>query len=198
MAENAVYCNTAMPRHSVGRSFAFLCCTVALLAGCSIRKKPAIAWGTAVLVRPVVPPRSSPATDPAEDPAPELRIEPSPASPGLVTVPSVPPRPRSAMPSSARNDAEKPDAPAPVIAPQLTAEETSSAQQETNASLSIAEKNLALTQGKRFSAAQADLVSKVKGFIANAREAARINDWTQARSLAKKAQVLSEELLASR
>jgi hypothetical protein len=47
------------------------------------------------------------------------------------------------------------------------------------------------------SAAQRDLVSKIRGFIKDAREAAQITDWSRARSLAKKAQVLSEELASS-
>jgi hypothetical protein len=37
----------------------------------------------------------------------------------------------------------------------------------------------------------------VKGFISDAREAGRAGDWPRARDLAKKAQVLSEELANS-
>jgi ribosomal protein S20 len=39
------------------------------------------------------------------------------------------------------------------------------------------------------------MVSKIRGFIKDAREAAHAGDWTRASSLAKKAQVLSEELV---
>jgi hypothetical protein len=46
-------------------------------------------------------------------------------------------------------------------------------------------------------ATQSDLVSKINGFLKYAREAAQAGDWSHARSLAKKAQVLSEELAAS-
>lgn len=84
-----------------------------------------------------------------------------------------------------------------MIAPQLTPRESATAQQETNQSLSIAEKNLLATRGKDLNPTQSDLVSKIKGFLKDAREAAQAGDWTQARSLAKKAQVLSEELAAS-
>jgi len=52
-------------------------------------------------------------------------------------------------------------------------------------------------RGKTLSAAQTDLVSKIRGFINDARAAAQITDWSRARSLAKKAQVLSEELASS-
>jgi len=76
-----------------------------------------------------------------------------------------------------------------MIAPELTPQESAVAQQQTNQSLGIAEKNL--------NAAQADLVSKIRGFIKDAREAAQITDWSRARGLAKKAQVLSEELTGS-
>jgi len=41
------------------------------------------------------------------------------------------------------------------------------------------------------------LISKITGFIKDAREAANIADWNRARSMAKKAQVLSEELAGS-
>jgi hypothetical protein len=71
------------------------------------------------------------------------------------------------------------------------------AQQQTNQSLVIAEKNLGSARGKNLNAAQSDLVSKIKGFIKDARAAAQVTDWSRARSLAKKAQVLSEELAGS-
>jgi len=43
-------------------------------------------------------------------------------------------------------------------------------------------------------AAQQDLASKVRSFMAEARGAAQIGDWTRARAAAKKAEVLSQEL----
>ncbi len=84
-----------------------------------------------------------------------------------------------------------------MIAPQLTAQESAVAQQQTSQSLGVAEKNLESARGKTLNAAQSDLVSKIRGFIKDAREAVRIADWSSARSLAKKAQVLSEELTDS-
>jgi len=86
---------------------------------------------------------------------------------------------------------------APMIAPELTPQESAVAQQQTNQSLGIAERNLESARGKNLNTAQADLVSKIRGFIKDAREAAQIKDWSRARSLAKKAQVLSEELTGS-
>jgi hypothetical protein len=84
-----------------------------------------------------------------------------------------------------------------LIAPQLTPQESAAAQQQTNLSLGIAEKNLQSVHGKNLNAAQSDLVSKIRGFIKDTREAVQIADWSRARSLAKKAQVLSEELRGS-
>ena len=60
-----------------------------------------------------------------------------------------------------------------------------------------ADKNLAGVRGKPLNAAQRDRVSKIQGFLKDAREAAQAGDWQRARNLAKKAQVLSEDLLAS-
>jgi len=117
----------------------------------------------------------------------------------MVPVRSAPPRPRviapPATPATPVADAEKPEA--PTIAPQLSQQESTAARQETNESLNIAEKNLASAQGKRLNASQSDLVSKIKGFLKDAREAAQAGDWARARNLAKKAQVLSEELVHS-
>jgi hypothetical protein len=76
-------------------------------------------------------------------------------------------------------------------------QESTAAQQETNQSLNIAERNLVETRGKNLNPTQSDLVSKIRGFLKDAREAAQAGDWSRARSLAKKAQVLSEELAAS-
>jgi hypothetical protein len=132
-----------------------------------------------------------------EDAIPDLQFE-LPAFPiPLITVKSGPPRPRVSAPSSgnAGGDAEKLEA--PMISPQLTAQETTAAQQETNQSLAMVEKNLASTRGKRLNATQSDLASKVKSFLKDAREAVRIGDWSHARSLAKKAEVLSVELVGS-
>ena len=166
------------------------------MSGCALRRRAAIPWATAVQVRPVLQARASTGAD-LEVPEFSLNLEPLAAL--AVPVRVAPPRPRVApapSPTPAAPVAEsKP--PAPAIAPQLSTAEFAAAQQETNESLNIAERNLAATRGKTLNAAQSDLVSKIKGFLKDAREAARIGDWALARNLAKKAQVLSEELLRS-
>jgi exosome complex RNA-binding protein Csl4 len=59
------------------------------------------------------------------------------------------------------------------------------------------EKHLTLALGRTLNAAQQDLISKVRGFTENAREAMRSGDWVRAKNLSKKAEVLSDQLAAS-
>ncbi|HJX97119.1 MAG TPA: hypothetical protein VJ324_15950 [Candidatus Acidoferrum sp.] len=127
---------------------------------------------------------------------PDLGLEiPQPPTP-LVTRTPAPVRPRGVAPSA--NPAAlsgKPEA--PQIVPELSTKESASLQRETNQSLAAAERNLAAVAGKSLNATQSDLASKVRIFISDARESGRAGDWTRARDLAKKAQVLSEELVGS-
>jgi hypothetical protein len=162
-----------------------------------MRKRPATLWATEVQVKPVTQPRTAEASSVPDDLLPELQLELPPFPDHLISVRSAPPRPRVSAPSTAAtgNDAEKLEA--PTIALQVTPQESAVAQQQTKQSLGIAEKNLESARGKSLNAAQSDLVSKITGFIKDAREAAQIADWSRARSLAKKAQVLSEELAGS-
>ncbi|GAC1617755.1 MAG: hypothetical protein NVS9B13_04840 [Candidatus Acidiferrum sp.] len=105
----------------------------------------------------------------------------------------VPSRPRTATMQPVENTtASKPIE--PILAPQLSMEETASAQRGTQKSLETAERNLSGTRDRNLNAAQLDLASKVRGFMDDAREAIENADWTRARALAKKAEVLSEEL----
>jgi hypothetical protein len=173
-----------------------LCCVVSVLGGCSVRKRPSIPWATEVQVRPVALPPTA-ASSVADDSIPELRFELPPFPSRLIPVRTGPARPRAGAGPGATtgNDAEKQEA--PTIAPQLTPQESAVARQQTMQSLSIAEKNLEAARGKNLNAAQSDLISKIRNFIKDAGEAAQITDWSRARSLAKKAQVLSEELAGS-
>ena len=166
----------------------------ALLAtGCAAEKKRAIPWSTAVLVRPVAPQKSA-APDAAGD-APDLALE-IPTPEPIFAPRSGPARPRSFPAATTREtQTEKPQM--PQIVPELSAQESSTLQQETQQCLGDAERNLAAASRKTLNATQADLAAKVRGFMADAREAAKAGDWSRARDLAKKAQVLSEELTNS-
>jgi hypothetical protein len=131
-------------------------------------------------------------SDPLEDAT--LDVAPPPSA--LVIARNAPPRPRVSAGNSSQNDAgSKPDV--PQIAPLLSAGEASAAQQQMSQSLSVAERNIGSAEGKSLNATQQDLASKVRSFMAEARDAANGGDWTRARAAAKKAEVLSQELAAS-
>jgi hypothetical protein len=168
---------------------------VLLLGGCMAEKKrPAIAWRTASLVRPIVPAPQPPDANslPEVDSVPSLELPPPRVT--FLAPRAVPARPRVASPTATAGTAKDEG---PLIVPQISAEESANAQQETNASLSFAEKNLNAVQGKTLNPAQTDMSNKVKSFMNDAREAVRSGDWTRARSLARKAQAISEELARS-
>lgn len=162
-----------------------------------MKKRPNIPWATAVQVKPVVQPRTAMAVYATEELGPELRLDLPPFPGHLIPVRTAPPRPRASTSPSTAAGADIEKLGTPLIAPQLTPQESAVAQQQTGQSLSIAEKNLESARGKSLNAAQSDLVSKIRGFVKDAREAVQIADWSRARSLAKKAQVLSEELAGS-
>jgi hypothetical protein len=158
------------------------------------KKRPAIHWQTASIVHPIIPsPRPSDAsTLPEVTSIPALELPP----PRIAFLPAHPGPPRPRVPAQPPANASTKDD-GPLIVPQLTAEESANAQQEANASLATAEKNLEAVRGKTLNAAQTDMSNKVKSFMNDARQAARVGDWTRARGLAKKAQVISEELAHS-
>jgi hypothetical protein len=175
-----------------------LCASTALVSGCAANQKPrarTFAWATATNVRPLAPEKISSNVS-NEDLFAELGLDvPAPPSP-VAGVPSGPSRPRIAV-VPAGNPGAPPAPEAPMIAPQLSPEQTAAAQQQAATSVSVAEKNIAASQGRALNAMQSDLASKVRSFLAEAREAARVGDWTRASNAAKKAEVLSEELVSS-
>jgi hypothetical protein len=138
--------------------------------------KPAEPQPTAPTTKPpelVVPParRSSPRTAPAPKPAP------------VETLPTTEPAPPRPAP--------------PKMSPRLSPREQAEYEKKTSAAISLAEKNLQLANGRALNAAQLDLVEKIRGFLGQAREAARAGDWQRAYNLAQKAEVLSKELVNS-
>ena len=172
-----------------------VCALALLLSGCALHRTHAFPWNTAVLVHPRVP---APAAAPGDaEPPPELRpaiLEPSPL---FLATRSTPMRPRGAEGPEANGAGHNSRATMPELSPQLTAEERTAAQQQTRENLAIAERNLNTATGHSLMRAQAELAAKIRSFSEQAREAARAGDWVGARTLAKKAQVLSEDLIRS-
>jgi hypothetical protein len=167
-------------------------CVLVMLSGCAAQKRRAIPWATATLVRPVAPENNA-ASDEAAVPDLEVAIP----QPEPVFVPRSGPLRPHINPPAANRETHSEKLETPQIVPELSAQESSELQHETEQSLSDAERNVSATSGKTLNATQSDLASKVRGFIADAREAGKGGDWSRARDLAKKAQVLSQELANS-
>jgi hypothetical protein len=173
------------------------CALILLVSGCAERKVKARAfpWSTFAYTRPLAPTPGQTQIaedDPLEDATPD--IAPPPSSVAIARV--VPARPRVPVGNFPQNDnGSKPDV--PQLAPQLTAAEATAVQQQTSQSLGVAERNIGSAEGKALNATQQDLASKVRSFMAEARDAANSGDWTRARAAAKKAEVLSQELASS-
>jgi hypothetical protein len=126
---------------------------------------------------------------------PDIAIEIAPP-PRLSTSRNMPPRPRVAQ--TAPSEPAIVQQPAdPIIVPDLTVEQSNAAKSEAQHSLEIAEWNLAQTQGKKLNSTQEDVASKIRGFMESARSAMKNSDWQRAKNLAKKAELLSHELVAN-
>ena len=146
-------------------------------------------------MRPLPPvAHSNDAVVTAADIDPDFRAETPSGASRIFAVRPVPPRPRIAAPVAVEPASS---GKAADLVPELSPQETAAAKEQTAASLAAAERNLAAARGKKLSAAQADVLSKIVGFVAEAQEAGDEGDWARARNLAKKAQILSEDLAAS-
>jgi len=82
----------------------------------------------------------------------------------------------------------------PSLEPELSPAELSGAKADTQRSLDNVDRTLGRTQGRLLTASQRDLAAQIRGFADTAREASRGDDWSRARTLARKAEVLSQEL----
>jgi hypothetical protein len=161
--------------------------------GCSTRRAPARPVVSFVaVVHPMVPQTMATTLDSP----PDLELNPLAAPPQIGPSHTQPPKPHVAAPA-AQEPAETEKHVQPTIVPEVDTEELKAAQTETQRSLDVAEKNLLMAQGKKLNATQQDLVSKVRGFADNAREAMRSGEWVRAKNLSSKAEVLSEQLAAS-
>ena len=173
---------------------ALLLAAIAGLGGCAERKAHAIPWATAVMVRPNPPVARGVSSADAEDPAPDIRIEPPTNAARIFGTRPLPPRPKGASSSGSENSNGNK---AQLLVPELSPQETAVAKEQVKESMALAERNLTTARKRSLTAVQADTVSKINGFLAEAHEAGGEGDWARARNLAKKAQILSQDLVAS-
>jgi len=187
--------NIFSPSSRFARAAKVILCfaAVAAASGCAERKARAFPWAAVVMVRPNPPVARVDATA-ATDLAPDIRIDPPANNGKILNARPVPVRPRiNAAGQPEGVDAAKTTALVPELGPQ----ETAVAKQQVVDSIAIAERNLTAARGRKLSPTQSDIVSKINSFVAEAREASGAGDWARARNLAKKAQILSEDLVAS-
>jgi len=170
-----------------------LCVCALATAGCFTKKPPTSHLAAIRLGAPLVP---APNPDQLAAEPPDIPLDETPSFPQLVFGRSAPSRPRVVSvpaPEPSRADKSK----EPTIVPEVTTEEMIAAKNESELSLNIADRNLSLASGRALNTMQQDLVSKVHGFSDSAREAMKAGDWPRAKTLSKKAEVLSAQLASS-
>jgi hypothetical protein len=173
-----------------------LCAVSAGMAGCANKHivraaPPSVSTPPPEETAPMPVPAPPPPVSTTEEPAPEVPSPAPPPPPG-----KRPPAPRRpAPPENADTTPAKPAA--PQISPQLSAKDLATAKETTTTNIMMAEQNLQLANGKQLSAAQKDLIEKIRGFLGQSHEAITADDWVRAQSLAEKARVLSAELVKS-
>ena len=177
--------------------FLLLCTAALALGGCATKHivkaaPPSVSAPPPEEAAPMPQPETPPPVITTTEPAPA----PTPAAPPPVPAKRpAPARPRPAPPETAEPAPPKP-AP-PQISPQLSQKDLDAAKINTTADITTAEQNLHSADGKKLNAAQKDLVDKISGFLNEAHEAIRQDDWVRALNLAEKARVLSTELVKS-
>jgi outer membrane biosynthesis protein TonB len=132
------------------------------------------------------PPPAPPPTSEATLPVTSTHSKPAP-----------PPRKQAAEPQTAETPAEQTRPPAPQISPEMSPNDQATYAHKTDEDISAAEKNLQQAADKQLSAAQNDLVEKIRSFLSQSHEASKAGDWARAQNLAQKARLLSVELVGS-
>jgi len=183
------------PDHAASRGVLLLSVCVCALwcGGCVTKKRPTFHYAAVALAHPVVPVAAVANLPP--EPPPDIPLElVSPA--GLAWPRRAVPRPHAVSQAPPETATEEKEAD-PLIAPELSPAQLAAARSDTLRSLEATSANLARVQGKSLNPAQNDLTSKIRGFMDSAHEAMQSGDWQRAENLAKKAEVLSQELIAA-
>jgi outer membrane biosynthesis protein TonB len=176
-----------------------LCLAAPTFSGCA--HNIVRASSPSVTAVPPGEPRTTASSEPVPEPVPAPELPQPEPVPELTPAPRSEPAPPRPTPAAAPVEAEAPR-PVPAVAPPQISPVLTAADQQRLTSLAteqirVAERNLQLSAGRRLTAAQADLAEKVRGFLSQAHEAVRANDWVRAQNLAEKAQVLSADLVKS-
>jgi outer membrane biosynthesis protein TonB len=159
--------------------------------------------GKAHAVPPVTTPPAAPVENkpPATAPTPpKIDAQPAPAPLPETTTPNVPkPKPKKpATDQSSESNSDQSSHPtAPQISPQMSPGDQATLEKKTAEDIAAAQANLAQSKNKPLSAAQQDLVDKIRSFLDEAGEASKSGDWARAQNLAQKAHLLSNELVNS-
>ena len=136
---------------------------------------------------------------PPETPVPLAPAVAGSSAPPVQLVPAEPLAPRKPGGESAEA-ASPPSAhpAAPQISPQISPGDQAAYERRTNDDVSVTQKNLDMAKGKQLSAAQRDLIEKIRSFVyPQSRDASKDGDWARAQNLAQKARLLSAELINS-
>ena len=189
------------PSNFRARFIAFLCVLSLLTAGCAQQRVRAASPATAPLPPSAERPMNvAPDTNatPPENPAPSAPTVAGPSTSPVQIVPTEPVAPRKPGGETA-DAASLPSAhpAAPQISPQISPVDQAAFERRTNDDVSVTQKNLDMTRGKQLSAAQRDLIEKIRSFVAQSRDASKGGDWARAQNLAQKARLLSAELINS-
>jgi len=160
-------------------------------AGCTSQRRAKFRFSDVAYARPIVP-AAAPGYGGAGS-APDLEIEPLAMPAHSLAVHVAPAKPRVA-PAPSTNAARADKAAEPSLEPELSPEELAAAKNDTQRGLDNVDRTLGRTQGRLLTTSQKDLVTQIRGFADSAREASRDGDWSRARTLARKAEVLSQEL----
>lgn len=180
---------------------------ISLMTGGCLPKKvqaaaPTIAPPAPEMERPMTTAPDTDASPPLVAVAAAPTLPAAATAPPSVAIPHTAPVPAPHKPATEQPNAEasaEPAArpPALQISPQLSPGDQANYERSTNDDLSLADKNLQQASGRQLSAAQQDLVEKIRSFTGQARDAGKGGDWARAQNLAQKARLLSIELINS-
>ena len=192
-----------MPNRSNVRAglIAFLAGLSLLTAGCSQQRVRAASPATAPLPPSAERPMNvAPDTNatPPEGPAPPAPVVAGSSASPVQIVSAEPVAPRKPGGESAEAVSQPSAHPAaPQISPQISPGDQAAYERRTNDDVSVTQRNLDQARGKQLSAAQRDLIEKIRSFVSQSRDASKDGDWARAQNLAQKARLLSAELINS-